>query len=65
MTKLVCVPRILTPERAEVALRRSLEINPANAQLSILAQVSGRYRMAIDNSCSLAQLRLFANGFEG
>ncbi len=31
MSHIVCVPKSLTPSQAEVAIRRSIEINPANA----------------------------------
>ena len=31
MSQLVCIPKSLTPSQAELALKRSLEINPSNA----------------------------------
>lgn len=34
MPMIVCTPRIMTPEREALARRRSIEINPANADLS-------------------------------
>jgi hypothetical protein len=41
------------------------QVSLANAQLSGQSSWSGRYRMAIDNVCTAAQLRLFQDGFEG
>lgn len=32
MSKIVCTPKSLTPAQATVALRRSIEINPGNAE---------------------------------
>ena len=41
------------------------QVSHSNAQLSGQSLWSGRYRMAIDNVCTAAQLRLFHDGFEG
>ena len=40
-------------------------IDTSNATLSASSLVSGRYRMAIRNTCPVEALRIFADGYEG
>jgi hypothetical protein len=44
MTKIVCIPKALSPDRAEKAARRAIQLNPANAAASrqVVRTPSGR-----------------------
>jgi hypothetical protein len=40
-------------------------LDTANGQASSATQLAGRFRMAIRNTCTAEQLRIFADGYEG